>query len=232
MIKDENDYLEEWLEHHRKIGINQFYIYDNHSEMPIAETLKSETDCIVKLWDDQGTHTQIAAYNDCCRSHPDDNFILFIDTDEFLMLNKNFMSVQDTLHFIMMVRGKFAALGLYWRIYGKPKPFFESRQPVTAYTQYLQYTHIKTLTKPKHVSHFVNPHFASINGRYISETGRKITGPHSDFHTSELIWIKHTFTRSISEFQKKCNRGSGDKINISWKMEDFYHYNNNCLLSD
>lgn len=232
LIKDENEYLEEWLCHHRKIGINQFYIYDNHSKIPVIETLKSETDCQVKLWEDQGTRTQIAAYNDCCQSNRNDNFILFIDTDEFLMLNRNFISIQNAINFIQIVRGKFSALGLYWRIYGKPYPYFEVRQPVTHYTQYLQYSHIKTIAKPNHVSHFVNPHFASVNGQYISESGRGITGPFSDFHQSDLIWIKHTFTRSIREFQKKIQRGSGDKVNIKWTIEDFKRFNDNCLLLD
>jgi hypothetical protein len=31
MIKNDQDYLQEWLDHHREIGFNHFYIYDNES---------------------------------------------------------------------------------------------------------------------------------------------------------------------------------------------------------
>ena len=98
LIKDENDYLQEWLYYHRKIGFSSFYIYDNHSAIPISETLKSDKDCFVKLWDDQGAHTQVEAYNDCCLSHSGDDFILFIDTDEFLMMDPIYNKVEQAIH--------------------------------------------------------------------------------------------------------------------------------------
>jgi hypothetical protein len=41
MIKDENEYGEEWINYHRKIAVKHFYIYDNNSKVPIADTLKN-----------------------------------------------------------------------------------------------------------------------------------------------------------------------------------------------
>ncbi|MEI7424186.1 MAG: glycosyltransferase family 2 protein [Prolixibacteraceae bacterium] len=232
LIKDENDYLQEWLDHHRKIGFSSFYIYDNHSVIPVSETLKNDKDCFVKIWDDQGVHTQVEAYNDCCLAHPCDDFTLFIDTDEFLMINIQYQTIEEALHDIKFTHGNFAALGLYWRIYGKTEPYFQTRQPISSYTQYLEYTHIKTLARPKSVTRFVNPHSALICGNYISESGRKITGPYSDFHSSNFIWIKHTFTRSVSEFKEKLSRGSGDKVNIQWTMDHYRKFNDECIFTD
>lgn len=40
IIKDENQYLEEWLNHHRKLGIDFFIIYDNNSEVSVSEYIK------------------------------------------------------------------------------------------------------------------------------------------------------------------------------------------------
>lgn len=231
LIKDENEYLDEWLNHHRKLGITQFYIYDNHSAIPIQKTL-SLRDCEVKLWDDQGVNTQVAAYNDCCRNHPDDDFILFIDTDEFLMINCNFKTVEQVIRYLKHDYGEFSALGIYWRIYGKTKPYFKTRRPVEDYTQYLEYTHIKTVADPKLIKRFNNPHYAIVMGNYISETGKPITGPFSNFHSSKLIWIKHLFTRSLREFEEKIKRGSGDKVNRLYNLNHYYQYNDHCNLSD
>ena len=36
ICKDENPYINEWLEYHIGIGINHFYIYDNMSTVPIT----------------------------------------------------------------------------------------------------------------------------------------------------------------------------------------------------
>ena len=38
-VKDQNEDLREWLTHHRKVGAGKFYIMDDNSIVPIAETL-------------------------------------------------------------------------------------------------------------------------------------------------------------------------------------------------
>lgn len=232
LIKDESEYLEEWLTHHRNLGFNHFFIYDNHSKVPVSETLKNETDVNVQLWDDRDCQTQVGAYNDCCRANTGYDFILFIDTDEFLMIDSRFVSIQQMVEYLQYNHGIFFSLGIYWRIYGKRIPYFKTRQPVTAYTQYMSYTHIKTLADPKVVRQFVNPHYASVTGKYISESGRKILGPYSTFYSTELIWIKHVFTRSMSEFKQKIIRGCGDKVKREYNLSHFCYYNDHCTLSD
>jgi hypothetical protein len=232
LIKDENEYLDEWLNHHRDLGFNHFYIYDNHSAIPVAVTLKGQQDVSIKLWDNKVRGTQVDAYNDCCQLNQDNDFILFLDTDEFVMIDTRFKSIQQMVAYLQYAHGKISAIGIYWRIYGKTNPYFSTRQPVTAYTQYLKYTHIKTLANPREVIRFLNPHYACIKGNYISETGRKILGPFSEYHSSDLIWIKHLFTRSKEEFKEKILRGSGDKVNREYNLSHFYYYNDHCNLSD
>ena len=39
IIKDENEYLEEWLQHHKNIGFNYFIIYDNQSKISVNRYL-------------------------------------------------------------------------------------------------------------------------------------------------------------------------------------------------
>jgi hypothetical protein len=34
MIKDDHSYINEWLTHHRELGVNHFYVYDNESTPP------------------------------------------------------------------------------------------------------------------------------------------------------------------------------------------------------
>ena len=36
IIKNENEYLEEWLTHYRSLGVDKFFIYDNNSTIPIT----------------------------------------------------------------------------------------------------------------------------------------------------------------------------------------------------
>ena len=39
-VKDQNEDLREWLTHHHDIGAGKFYVMDDSSVVPIAETLK------------------------------------------------------------------------------------------------------------------------------------------------------------------------------------------------
>lgn len=35
IVKDENEYIDEWVNHHKNIGFDQIIIYDNNSKNPI-----------------------------------------------------------------------------------------------------------------------------------------------------------------------------------------------------
>ena len=49
MIQNDQDYIQEWLDHHRSIGFNHFYIYDNESTPPYS-TLGE--DVTITYWDE------------------------------------------------------------------------------------------------------------------------------------------------------------------------------------
>lgn len=237
IIKDENEHLHEWLNHHRAIGIDHFYIYDNNSEIPVAEYLKNENDVTVKLWEStQPGVAQTSAYEDCCVNYKNDaDQIAFIDNDEFIELDDRFKTIQEVFVYLEKQYGEIDAIGVYWRMYGKSKPYFETRQPIENYTEYFENCHIKTVVNPKKVNHFVYAHNASVNGKYINEKNEPIIGPfgskpelNNDSHSSEVIWLKHTWTRSRSEFESKIRRGTGDHIERNRTMQEFYEYNDNC----
>jgi len=49
MIKNDHEYIEEWLTHHRNLGINHFYVYDNESTPQYISTAR---DITVITWDE------------------------------------------------------------------------------------------------------------------------------------------------------------------------------------
>ena len=224
IIKDENEYLQEWLDYHRSIGIDHFFIYDNESKIPV----KSDDDITVTLWTDNNHASQCRAYLDCCKKHSDYDYIAFIDTDEFIIM-KDYTNLKD---YIQNLPVKFDGFGLSWRFYGQPKLYFEERKPMVDYIYYHEDKHIKSIVNPKKVVNFLTPHNARLtSGAYIDELGNRINGPWNT-HTSKTIWIKHTWTRSLPEFREKLARGSGDKIVRERSDKDFYDYNDKCTIKD
>ena len=238
LIKDENEYLQEWLDYHRKVGISHFYIYDNNSRVPISEELQNEKDVTIKLWSHNPVN-QCAAYNDCCKTHNTEvDKIAFIDTDEFICFDSKYKTIQEVWLDLERQFGRIDHLGAYWRMYGKTEPYFQTRQSIDDYKQYYENYHIKSIFDPKLVKQFTDPHHAIVTGNYINEKNEPIInafgskeGHYNDSHTSQTIWIKHIWSRSLLEFHCKIMRGTPDIIKKK-TIEEFYQHNNQCLKSD
>jgi hypothetical protein len=88
LIKDENKYLEEWINHHLKLGIEHFYIYDNNSKIPVSKTIleKFNSNYFTFIdWSDNYKSMQIEAYNHYLTNYGNKSkWTAFIDTDEFI----------------------------------------------------------------------------------------------------------------------------------------------------
>jgi hypothetical protein len=226
IIKDENEYLDEWLTHYRNLGVDRFFIYDNNSSTPI----KVDSDDVdVILWNNEEFGSQNNSYLDCCQKYKNFDYIGFFDTDEFYISNT--MNIKEDLINLTNKFGKFDGLGIYWRMYGNPKPYFTERKPINEYIYYYNNNHIKSFINPKTIRNFPDPHYPSISGRYIDELGRNVNSPIGN-HTSKTIWLKHIWTRSISEFENKLKRGDANKVLRNRTMQDFIKHNDDCVISD
>jgi hypothetical protein len=235
IIKDENNYLEEWLNYHFNLGFNHIFIYDNKSKVSIKTTLNTlninSNNITIIDWNNEDYLSQSNAYLDCCLINKENyDYILFIDTDEFLYINNKFSTIQNILNYFIESYGSFNGLGISWKMYGQPEPYFESRKNQEEYIYYYEDTHIKSILNPKSVIRFPDPHFASINGNYIDENNKKINSP-KKYHTSNLIWIKHIYTRSLNEFKEKMQRVDVNTRKYSLtNINLFYEHNNKCNL--
>lgn len=83
---NEAPYLREWIEFHRLVGVEHFYLYDNRSTDNHAEVLAphvAEGFVEVQPWD--RFPGQLQAYDDCLeRRRGESRWIAFLDCDEFL----------------------------------------------------------------------------------------------------------------------------------------------------
>jgi len=231
-LTNEPEYLTEWVNHYRNYGFDHFFVYLDSSIVSEPNIDYSNTDYLTyKVWDCKNSpQGQMRAQEDCCKNNQDYDYILMIDSDEYLM-TKNNMNIKQVIENLYYIHGDFDALALYWRFYGS-NPSFLDRQPIENYRQWHPNNHIKSLVNPKKVIRFNDPHFATLlpNTKYIDELGRKVTSPIGN-HTSENIWIKHTYTRSKSEWEKKVNRKGWYEF-YGRKMEEFENYNKSCVNSD
>src|SRR5687768_15754785 len=94
VYRNEAPYLREWIEFHRLVGVERFFLYDNESTDDDREVLEPYVDrgiVVIHDWPSPASVERgvpwgiIGAFNDCLHRHRHDSrWLAFIDIDEFL----------------------------------------------------------------------------------------------------------------------------------------------------
>ncbi len=115
MFKDEAPYFKEWIEFHRIVGADHFYLYDNNSSDDFEAVLAPYIEKgIVTLihWPEE--HAQTKGFEDCIkRFRGESDWIGFIDVDEFLVP----VEEESLVTFLDRFARRPAVL-VYWRFFG------------------------------------------------------------------------------------------------------------------
>lgn len=87
IFKDEAPFLKEWIDYHRTIGIDHFYLYNNNSTDNFLEIIQEYIDQnIVTLIDWPEKRSQNKCYEHCLRNFSKETkWIGYIDADEFVV---------------------------------------------------------------------------------------------------------------------------------------------------
>ena len=213
-IKNEGPYLLEWIEYHRMLGVEHFYIYDNNSIDDPQEILKDYIDKGIveyKVWP-MHPYGQIGAFKDCIQKYKDHSYwIGFIDIDEYIVP----IRTETISDFLKKYEGS-NGIGINWMIYGSSghlkKPEGLTIENFIKHSETSLYDNkiIKSIVNPRQVCEVTNQHFFKFkdNSYVLDEDMEMIdTDSETKIHKSGKIRINHYFTRSHEEWEKKQMRG-------------------------
>lgn len=228
IVKDENEYLAEWLEYHRKIGVEHFYIYDNGSKISVDHTIRTlNLSDYVTITYIPGRNKHIRAYGNCLRRFGNlSQWIGFIDIDEFIVPKTGNRDLKSFLGGYE----NFGGLGISWLIFGSnghvKKPLGSQMESFTKRSEvtFLANKHIKSIVQPKytksaHKSHSFKykPGFYCVNENYL---------PIEDAFSEpsiDKIQLNHYYCRSLEEYHQKIKRGISDTKRPRLLDEFYYH---------
>ncbi|MDE5713123.1 MAG: glycosyltransferase family 92 protein [Muribaculaceae bacterium] len=234
IAKDEGPYFKEWIEWHKKMGVDKFFIYDNGSSDSTKETLAPYIRSgVVEYNYFPGYRMQLAAYDDCINRHRlDVRWLAFIDLDEFIV------PVADKSIPVFLKRfEKYPAIEINWLVYGSGGA--ESKTPGGMMQRFKRHSlpshilnrHVKSIVDPRRVCSMTGCHEAArISGDAADSHGQPITHNFRDREPQhDIIRINHYAVRSLEEFKEKCMRGraSGKKRYID--MDYFKKYDLNDI---
>lgn len=213
MTKDENRYLKEWVAFHRTQGYTKFYVYDNMSETPAAETLASEVASglvDLTLWGDDkvGRHHR-AMDNFLGRKDVDTVWASLTDTDEFAF------GMEKPLAEVLKEFESMDAVKLEWLCFGSSG---HDRRPeglvIESYTMRGEPGSIsggKSIVKFGKVRKMGDCHNPA---RSIRRGGC----PRPPLLDHNQVAINHYLTRSREDWEEKSKRGGGNGGRRNYKI--------------
>lgn len=242
IVKNEAKYIKEWIDYHRLIGVNKFYIYDNNSSDNLREILSPYiSKNIVILHQINGMARQNDAYNDALNRYGKHyKYFIALDIDEFIYLNN---SKKNNLFDILQEKinsqgNEVGGISVNWMLFGSAGKkendglvtqsfFYRSKD------NFKKNKHIKTICNSQKIVGFLNPHYPIYLKEFysIDTEGNKVEGPFVYPPKYNDIRINHYFTKSKEEFIKKRKRGMADNKNIR-NMNDFYEHDKNDVFDD
>jgi len=222
IMKNERDYVLEWVAYYKTIGIQDILIYDNDSTDGTSELLEKLTSANLiksKRWIvPEGQSPQMTAYNHAITTLRDDyEFIALFDADEFLVplggvtINAYLDAVTDDVGAIAINQRVFGSSGHK----NKEAELVTSRFRQAASSEYKENLWVKSIYRASSVDEILSPHHGKlISGRYIQPDGRdafsgeRVIGV-ADRVDFSLFQVNHYIIKSEEEFLIKRRRGGG-----------------------
>jgi hypothetical protein len=165
IFKDEAPYLPEWIEFHRLVGVERFFLYDNGSsdgggsvvEPWVRNGVVSVSDCAIPLRDGG----QDWAYADALsRARGQTRWLAFIDLDEFL-----FSPGPAALPDVLREYEEHPGIVVNWQVYGScghttsGEGLVIERFVRRARTRWVRNRRVKSIVDPERAMRAIGPHF-------------------------------------------------------------------------
>lgn len=212
IFRNEASYLKEWIEFHRLVGVQHFYLCSHNSTDAYKEVLAPYIQSgLVELQEvetkEEGEnveyftlHVQCKFYTDCLhRSRGESKWVAFLDSDEFL-----FPVEDDSLLTVLKEYEGGVAIGVNWQMFGtswvqkvKQHECMIERLTRCAPMEHRDNKHIKSIVKPECTLDFVNPHFARFFDGFTQVNTDHVPfgGPFSPYIQVNKLRINHYWLR-------------------------------------
>lgn len=228
MIKDEQNYLKEWIEYHLNIGISCIYLYEDdiNNSSSHANICKEYQNVYLDKFTNmvvlngRKVNKQCELWNAFISKYRNDiDYVAFIDIDEFIAFGNGY-SLNDLIEDC----DKRGATILPWKCYG-----------ANGLEDNLDYRVVETFTKE--AADFFDPNayksFAKLKGSQNKEymlnhhLHSSLVGLENSKTNLGKYYLKHYITKSFKEYYDKLTI-RGDIMNTR-RIKDFFRYNQDMI---
>lgn len=204
IFRNEASYLKEWIEYHRLVGVEHFYLFNDGSTDHYKKVLAPyvargivELSHAVPQADFNGT--QVDCYNrTLIKARGVSKWVAMIDSDEFLVTPAG-IEILDVLKEFK----KFGGVIINWHSFGTSNvaKIPPDKLMIECLTHCAPPPHsmnhmVKSIVRPECVSHFGGPHWPEYApGWFLVDTDGVRYVPGTAFSKMNKLWINHYWTR-------------------------------------
>ena len=235
IYRDEAPYLAEWIEFHRTVGVERFFLYDNRSSddhMEVLARYVEDGTVVVHEW--LPHPGQIDAYSHGITTHGSEaRWIAFLDVDEFLFSPElrplpELLREYEQHPAVGVNRVTFGTSG-----HGTPPPGLVIENYVR---RGRSNRHIKSIVQPRATVRCLSAHsFEYRHGLAVDENGYPIHRDATKSLSLERLRINHYYTRSEAELRAKLDAPRADYGQArpgTWEMaKDEYNDEHDELIT-
>ncbi len=235
IVRDEGRYLQEWIEYHRMVGAEKFYIYDNQSTDGTYEILKPYIDSGIVEYHyvvGDGIQNAVNLYA-VQRAASKTRWLAVIDLDEFIMPIRD-GSVVD---FLRQINPRTAQVFIRWCLYGASGHVTRPDGLVTQNYKYRKQDNSneanKIIVNPRMVVDCNSAHAFAVIGPSIDEAGHPVTpSPVIAGLTQNIIRINHYRCKSWQDSQEKHAKGDVlyGRDYVRYTRADFDRFDTNDVI--
>ena len=225
-VRDDNDYLDEWIIYHLAIGFGKIIIYDHLSKIPVKPVWGENV--IVYRFERESLFIPEFIHNYTLQNYPS-FWLAHFDVDEFIVLLQH-KNIND----LLKNYENYGALGVPWSMFGssghrvKPKGLVKDnylwRRPDVKMW-------CKSIINTQYCQRIDDPHHGIYLRPSVNEVFEEFSGPQCD-SPRQLIKLHHYFTRSLEEYKIKQARGTGNPQTPSRPDSWFYDLERDSTVYD
>ena len=245
ICKDENDYIEEFVDYHLNIGFDKIIIGDNNDisgelyQEQLKDYIKAKQ---VKIYNLRGKKGQQKVFYNMVMDKEDYEWCAFIDADEFITFGPqaDFSDIRDFLE----SNDNIKAYKLNWCCYGdNGKIHMEDEDVIDRFPEpkpmeftftynFPENLHTKSILHKSVQNRFFNsPHTVDYYDGYYTPSGIKAnSSPVGNVIDWAMLYVRHYYTKSLEEWVKhKMGRGYADvplaPPDGTYRLDDYFKYN-------
>jgi hypothetical protein len=211
IYRDAAHMMREWIEFHKLVGVEHFFLYNNFSKDGHRELLApyvQQGTVTVRDWPvNDGVYGQMSAYDDCLRwRRYDARWIAFIDLDEFL-----FSPTGKPLPEILAEYEPWPAVAVNWVMFGTgglrtPPPGLVIENYVRTVESSGSHP-IKSIVDPTRTVHCIGSHhFQYAHLGAVDENHFPVDAPSTRSLSHERLRVNHYHWKSWEEYVGKIAR--------------------------